>query len=149
MRTHARLLAAGLATASLIVAAGCSSGSTTSSESPTSSAASPSSTVGASATSEVLAEPSTGCSAATPVSPGETKQTLTAAGTSGWYFRHIPPSYTGAKPMPLILDLHGYGESAEIHTKISGLGRYGDTHGFLTLTPQVKGPVPLWDTDLQ
>jgi polyhydroxybutyrate depolymerase len=51
--------------------------------------------------------------------------------------------------MPLILDLHGYGETADIHTKISGLGAYGDTHGFVTITPQTQGPVPLWDTSLQ
>ena len=47
------------------------------------------------------------------------------------------------------MDLHGYGENADLHTKISGLGSYGDTHGFLTITPQVQGPVPLWDTSLK
>jgi polyhydroxybutyrate depolymerase len=97
----------------------------------------------------VRAAPSAGCSTATRVRPGETKQTFAAAGDSGWYFRHIPPKYNGATPMPLILDLHGYGEAAEIHTQISGLGRYGDTHGFVTLTPQTAGPVPLWNTDLK
>jgi polyhydroxybutyrate depolymerase len=51
--------------------------------------------------------------------------------------------------MPMVLDLHGYGEAAELHTKISGLGAYGDMHGFLTITPQTKGPVPMWDTSLQ
>jgi polyhydroxybutyrate depolymerase len=51
--------------------------------------------------------------------------------------------------MPLVLDLHGYSEGAAIHTKMSGLGPYGDAHGFLTLTPEGSGTaVPLWNTDL-
>ncbi len=50
--------------------------------------------------------------------------------------------------MPLVLDLHGWSESASIHTLVSGLGAFGDSHGFITLTPQVDGPVPHWSTDL-
>jgi polyhydroxybutyrate depolymerase len=52
--------------------------------------------------------------------------------------------------MPLVVDLHGYSEGATIHTKMSMLGPFGDTHGFITLTPQGSGTaVALWNTDLK
>lgn len=72
-----------------------------------------------------------------------------AAGDTGIYIRHVPPSYTGRVPLPLVLDLHGYSETASIHVLISALGPYGDAHHFITLTPQANGPVPLWNTDLK
>jgi len=97
----------------------------------------------------VAAQPSIGCSAATKIAPGEVKVDTTSSGAPRWYYRHVPPSYTGAKPMPLVLDLHGYSEGATIHTHMSGLGAFGDTHGFITLTPEGSGTaIPLWDTTL-
>jgi polyhydroxybutyrate depolymerase len=50
--------------------------------------------------------------------------------------------------MPVIFDLHGYGESATIQASLTALGPYGDSHGFITITPQVAGPVPMWLTTL-
>ncbi len=50
--------------------------------------------------------------------------------------------------MPLVIDLHGYSEAASIHVAISGLGAYGDTHRFITVTPQTAGVVPHWVTTL-
>ena len=70
------------------------------------------------------------------------------AGDQGTHIRHLPPSYAGRQPLPLIIDLHGYSETAAIHTAISGLGAYGDAHHFITLTPQTNGPVPHWSTAL-
>jgi polyhydroxybutyrate depolymerase len=65
-----------------------------------------------------------------------------------WYYRHIPPSY-GARPLPLVVDLHGYSEGATIHLMMSSLGKYGDKKGFITVTPQGQGVVPRWDTALK
>jgi polyhydroxybutyrate depolymerase len=73
----------------------------------------------------------------------------TSGGVARWYYRHVPPSYTGTKPMPVVIDLHGYEEGATIHTKMSALGPFGDTHGFVTITPEGSGTtVPFWNTDL-
>lgn len=99
-------------------------------------------------TTAVPVRRSAGCSVATPVPPGDSKVTLDAAGRAGWYVRHLPPSYSGTRPMPVVVDLHGYAESAEIHTRMSGLGPFGDRAGFLTVTPQVDDPVPMWDVSL-
>ena len=98
---------------------------------------------------QVAPEPSAGCSAAVTVAPGEVRVDTAASGAPRWYYRHVPPSYTGATPMPVVIDLHGYLEGATIHTKMSGLGPFGDTHGFVTITPEGSGTkVPMWNTDL-
>ena len=72
-----------------------------------------------------------------------------AAGDTGTYIRHLPPSYNGQIPLPVVLDLHGYSEPASVHVLISALGPFGDAHHFITLTPQTNGPVPLWNTALK
>jgi polyhydroxybutyrate depolymerase len=96
----------------------------------------------------VPARPSAGCTAGTPVAPGTASLLLVAGGDDGAYVREVPSSYTGHKPMPVIIDLHGLGEPATLQVTISGLGSYGQHHGFITITPQVVGSEPLWDTTL-
>jgi polyhydroxybutyrate depolymerase len=51
--------------------------------------------------------------------------------------------------MPLVVDIHGYSEGAVIHRLMSALGPFGDTHGFITITPQGTGKVARWDTGLK
>jgi polyhydroxybutyrate depolymerase len=71
--------------------------------------------------------------------------TLQSGGEERWYFRHVPTGYDASTPTPLIVDLHGYSEGATIHVKMSALGPYGDSHGFVTITPQGTGVVPRWN----
>jgi polyhydroxybutyrate depolymerase len=93
------------------------------------------------------ARPSAGCEGATPVAPGQEQVTTTSGGAERFYFRHVPPDYTGREPMPVVLDLHGYSEGAQVHTMMSDLGAYGDAEGFITITPQgTAEPIPRWDT---
>ena len=66
-----------------------------------------------------------------------------------WYYQHIPPQPDGIKPLPLVVDLHGYSEGATVHQGMSSLGKYGDKKGFITVTPQGQGVVPRWDTALK
>jgi polyhydroxybutyrate depolymerase len=92
---------------------------------------------------------SKGCAATAKVAPGEEKVTTTSGGAERWYFRHLPPSYDGTEPTPVVLDLHGYAEGAAVHVKMSDLSTYGDQQGFITITPQGSGTsVPRWDTAL-
>jgi len=100
----------------------------------------------AAAASAVPARPSAGCTLAQPVAPGKSSQLLAAGGDDGGYVREVPPSYTGRVPLPVVIDLHGYEEPASLQVTLSGLGAYGDTHDFITITPQVAGPVPMWQT---
>jgi polyhydroxybutyrate depolymerase len=108
----------------------------------------PTTTTAAPVPSEVAAEPSTGCDAATPVGVGEERVTTTSGGTERWYLRHVPPAHDGTTPVPLVLDIHGYSEGASIHARMSQLGAYGDEQGFVTVTPHGLGAIPRWDTAL-
>ncbi len=91
--------------------------------------------------------PSVGCTAPR-VDAGDAQLTITSSGAARTYFRHVPPAYDGTTAMPLVLDFHGYAEGADLHRTTSGLGPFGDAHGFVTLTPQGAGAVALWDTAL-
>jgi polyhydroxybutyrate depolymerase len=82
------------------------------------------------------------------VGPGEEKVSVTSRGAERSYIRHVPPSYRNDTPMPVVLDFHGYAEGADIHVKMSGLGAFGDSKGFITITPAGLGPVPHWDFSL-
>ena len=62
-----------------------------------------------------------------------------------WYLRHVPPAHDGTGAVPLVIDLHGYSEGAELHASRTGLGPHGDEHGFVTVTPHGLGDVPRWD----
>ena len=90
--------------------------------------------------------PSAGCTLAQPAAPGASDQLFSAAGDAGAYVREIPPTDTGRTPLALVIDLHGYEEPASLQAELSGLGAYGATHGFVTVTPQVTDPVPMWQT---
>jgi polyhydroxybutyrate depolymerase len=79
-----------------------------------------------------------------PVVGVDEEITIDASGTPRTYLRHVPPVHNGADALPVVVDLHGYQEGARIHTSMSGLGPYGDTQGFITITPQGQGQVPRW-----
>lgn len=103
----------------------------------------------------VRARPSAGC-AAPPLKgalPNDTKVDVAVPGQSGeyasrWYFQHLPQQAALGRPLPLVVDLHGYSEGAQVHLAMSGLSKFGDTEGFITVTPQGQGVVPRWDTAL-
>lgn len=81
---------------------------------------------------------------------GATERTIPfiAADEFGSYIQDVPPSRRGARhPWPVVVDLHGYLETASLQEDISGLGAYGDHHGFVTITPQVDYSVQHWDDD--
>ncbi|MGZ6925909.1 MAG: alpha/beta hydrolase family esterase [Acidimicrobiia bacterium] len=90
---------------------------------------------------------SAGCGS-NSVASGHAKETLDSGGVTRTYWRDVPPEHNGPRPVPLVLDLHGYSEGADVHLQMSGLARYGTQHGFATLTPQGLGAVPRWDTTL-
>lgn len=94
------------------------------------------------------ARPSPGCGAAArDLVAGEGRVTLTSGGQERWYVRHVPPAHDGERPVPLVVDIHGYAEGAEVHVAQTRLGPFGDEQGFLTVSPQGQGEVARWDTE--
>lgn len=87
--------------------------------------------------------PSAGCSAPQP-RPGTEAILFSSRGLSGVYGRDVPEA--ADRPLPVVLDLHGYLEPAFIQYTSTEFGSYGRTHGFVTVTPQLLRPgLPRWD----
>jgi polyhydroxybutyrate depolymerase len=62
----------------------------------------------------------------------------------GAFTLELPVAPPGS-PRPIIIDLHAYQEPGALQVTLSGLGTYGRTQGFMTVTPWIVGrPVPLW-----
>jgi polyhydroxybutyrate depolymerase len=83
----------------------------------------------------------------TEVAAGETRVTLRFRGAERWYLRNAPPAPRGegSRRLPLVVDLHGFLEGAEIHARHSDLGALGAKEGFVTVTPQGSGDPVRWD----
>ncbi len=146
-----RRLALGLLALVLLTAAcsGSDNKAATQTNSSSQAAAAPeSTTTTVLAPADVPAVPSKGCTGAAPVAAGEVTQPFSAGGVDGSFVQHIPPAHDGKTPLPLVLDLHGYSEPASIEVLLSALGPYGDTKGFVTLTPETVHTVPMWSTGL-
>ncbi len=93
------------------------------------------------------AVPSAGCGAG--AATGEvTDERHEVAGTTGdegaprWYLLSAPE---GEQPLPLVVDLHGLAEGAQVHTKMSAMGPYGQEQGFATVAPNGTGTPVSWN----
>jgi polyhydroxybutyrate depolymerase len=63
----------------------------------------------------------------------------------GWYLRYVPQAADLTRPAPLVIDLHGYLEGADLHTKTSNMSAVADRHGFLLVSPQGTGALVFWN----
>jgi polyhydroxybutyrate depolymerase len=94
----------------------------------------------------VQVKSSSGCGTENP--PLQNGQTVnfSAAGEAGSYIEEGPSGGSGNNPLPLVIDLHGYSETAAIQVAFTKLGSYGISHDFLTVSPQVNEQVQHWIT---
>ncbi|MFM7069516.1 MAG: alpha/beta hydrolase family esterase [Actinomycetes bacterium] len=101
---------------------------------------------------DVVAAPSSGCGAATtaPVptfgAPGRTKVLVDRPDGSRWSYLSAPPADDGQTPLPLVLDLHGYSEGADVHLQFTKMAELGNRAGFFTVTPQGSGATAFWNS---
>jgi len=93
----------------------------------------------------VASQPSAGCSSPAAVDNGATVA-FSAAGDTGSYIAEAPGGAGHGHPLPLVVNLHGYSETAALQVDITELGTYGDAHGFITVAPQVNEAVQHWVT---
>lgn len=98
------------------------------------------------AASTTAAVASPGCRGGAALPRTAASLSFSAAGKSGTYIQDVPSSYAARQPTPVVFDLHGYLEDASFEHLGTALSQYGDAHGFLTVTPQIRedGP-PRWD----
>ena len=52
------------------------------------------------------------------------------------FLLHVPASYTGQTPVPLVLDFHGFTSTADAQRRISGWLQKSDQQGFVVAYPQ-------------
>jgi polyhydroxybutyrate depolymerase len=72
----------------------------------------------------------------TPVLSTTPIRTLQFGGQTRSYILHVPPSYTGKFPVPLVIDMHGWTSTAAMQALISGFRQKSDEEGFLVAWPQ-------------
>jgi polyhydroxybutyrate depolymerase len=60
------------------------------------------------------------------------------------YLRDVPPGYRPGTPLALVLDFPGYLEGPQVESSFSGLGRFGERHDFITVTPEGSGAPVQW-----
>lgn len=84
----------------------------------------------------VCGTPSVG---APEVGPGDHEFTLRVDGRQRSYLVHVPSSYDGSRPFPLVLSYHGGGANARVQARFSGLNEKADRAGFIVVHPNGTG----------
>ncbi len=66
-------------------------------------------------------------------------RTLTVDGLERTYILHVPPSYDGSQPVPLVMAFHGGGGDAANQWRVSGFNQLADEKGFIIVYPNGTG----------
>ncbi len=74
------------------------------------------------------------------------EQKMYVAGQLRTYLLHIPAHYDTIRRAPLVIVLHGHGESAENFEKYTGMSEKADREGFIAVYPQAQGDPSDWHT---
>jgi polyhydroxybutyrate depolymerase len=56
-----------------------------------------------------------------------------------FYYVHVPASYDGSKPLPVVLNLHGGGGNADAARRQSRMNEVADRNGFIVVYPEGSG----------
>ncbi len=76
---------------------------------------------------------------------GDSVEAIKSAGEERGYRLHVPGRYENSTPMPLVLNFHGYGQSAAQQEQYSGLDVVADRHGFIVVTPEGSSSPKGWN----
>ncbi len=74
------------------------------------------------------------------------EQQMYVAGALRTYRLHIPAHYDTIRRAPLVIVLHGHGESAEHFEQYTGMSDKADREGFIAVYPQAQGDPSDWHT---
>ncbi len=83
--------------------------------------------------------------AATPLEAGTFERKLTVGDSKRTYIVHVPPGHRPDEPLPVVLDFHGWGSTANAQAFYSGLDLEADSAGFLAVHPQGTGWFSSWN----
>jgi polyhydroxybutyrate depolymerase len=74
-----------------------------------------------------------------PLGPGDHSRSLTVGRLERNYLVHVPKSYDGTRPFPVVLIYHGGGSNAEGMVRFCGLNETADKEGFIAVYPSGTG----------
>jgi polyhydroxybutyrate depolymerase len=80
--------------------------------------------------------PAAGAACTTTLKPGDSTVNITFGGQSRSFLLHVPSSFTGTVPVPLVIDLHGFTSNATQQKGFSGILQESDKEGFIAAWPQ-------------
>jgi polyhydroxybutyrate depolymerase len=80
--------------------------------------------------------------------PLDSTWTLSVGGVDRTVQAHVPASYDPTKPLPLVLNFHGYSSSAFEQTFLTGFSQKADAESFIVLYPEGSGSPPGFDAGL-
>lgn len=83
-----------------------------------------------------------GVAAGPQLAPGDHVRTIEVDGRTRTFTVHVPPSYDGSRPVPVVLAFHGGGANAASMIRFSGLSQKADEAGFLAVYPSGTGRLP-------
>lgn len=76
------------------------------------------------------------CPASSTLPAGDNMGSVQVGGVTRTYSVHVPASYTGQTPVPLVTDWHGILLNASVEQSISGYAAKSDSEGFIVVYPQ-------------
>ena len=118
---------------------GSNQGGATSMTNGGSSAAAGGSSAGAGNSNTTVSAGSTSVSSYCPSSsqqPGESYASVQVGNATRTYLLHVPASYSGTSPVPLVLDFHGLADLPQNEADNSGYRDLSDQQGFIVAWPQ-------------
>ena len=74
----------------------------------------------------------------------KTNGKIVSSGQNRTYLLHVPASVDPAKPMPLVISIHGFAEWPAHQMRISGWNDLADEYGFLVVYPSGTGFPRRW-----
>jgi polyhydroxybutyrate depolymerase len=79
------------------------------------------------------------CPDAATLPAGTSTHKMTSHGFEREYLVYTPASYTGRTKVPVVLEFHGYGSTAQQQLLYGNFGPAADRDGFLVVAPQGQG----------
>ncbi len=87
------------------------------------------------------------CIIAFPAWAADYNYSIQSGGLLRYYDVHIPSSYDGSSPVPLVLDFHGFTGNSAIQRFLTGWEAKSDQKGFIVVFPQGWGTTPSWNAE--
>ena len=79
--------------------------------------------------------------------PGDTMLSIHSAGLTRTFLVHLPPSY-GTQFQALVINYHGYDNTAQRTAQHTNMGAEADRAGFILVFPQAVDSPPSWDAGI-